>query len=143
MTRGTATTIYIATLAIAAAMASGFAIGTPTLSSVDPAMFALLLALAAATQRVPVFLFRSSAVSVSFAATIAAYVLYGPGAAVATNLVCAIVNAFTPRKPLQKVAFNFGSLLLAAFVAAEVYRVAGGATPPGDLGHTVFAVAVS
>jgi hypothetical protein len=143
MSRGIATTTYIAALATTAALAAGYAIGTENWSAVDPAMFALLLVLAAATQRVPVFLFRSSAVSVSFAATIAAYVLYGPGAAVVTNLVCAAVNAFTPRKPFQKIAFNFGSLALSAFVAAETYQFVGGATPPADLAHTIVAVAAS
>jgi len=143
MTRGTMTTTYIAALATLAAVTVGYAIGTQSWSAVDPAMFALILVLAAATQRVPVFLFRSSAVSVSFAATIAAYVLYGPGAAVATNLLCAAINAVSPRKPFQKVAFNFSSLTLAAFVAAETYHLVGGATPPNDLFRTVLAVAVS
>src|SRR5437868_13523942 len=143
MTRGTATTIYIAVLATTAALAAGYAIGTQNWASVDPAMFGLIVVLAAATQRVPVFLFRSSAVSVSFAATIAAYVLYGPGAAVVTNLVCAMINAVTPRKPFQKIAFNFASLLLAAFAAAETYHVAGGLTPPTDLLRTIVAVAAS
>ena len=143
MSRGTATTVYIAVLATTAALAAGYAIGTQNWSVVDPAMFALLIVLAGATQRVPVFLFRSSAVSVSFAATIAAYVLYGPGAAVVTNAVCAAVNAFTPRKPFQKVAFNFASLIVAAFIAAETYGLAGGVTPPADLPRTIVAVALS
>jgi hypothetical protein len=143
MTRGAATTIYVAALAVTAAVAAGYALGTQAWSAVDPAMLVLILALAAATQRVPVFLFRSSAVSVSFAATIAAYVLYGPGAAALANVVCAMVNAITPRKPFQKVAFNFASLTLAAVIAAVVYRLAGGLTPPTDLVRTVVAVAAS
>src|SRR5439155_1299454 len=143
MTRGTMTTTYIAVLATLAAIAIGYAVGTQSWATVDPAMFALILVLAAATQRVPVFLFRSSAVSVSYAATIAAYVLYGPGAAVATNVLCAAINAFSPRKPFQKVAFNFSSLTLAAFVAAQTYQAVGGLTPPTDLFRTVVAVAVS
>ena len=69
-------------------------------------MLAILIGLAAAAQRMPVFLFRSSAISISFAAVIASYVLYGTEMAVIVSLFQAGVNAFTPRrKPLLKALF--------------------------------------
>src|SRR6059036_4339725 len=141
MTRATMTTTYIAVLATLAAVAIGYAVGTQSWATVDPAMFALILVLAAATQRVPVFLFRSSAISVSFAAVIAAYVLYGTGAAVWVSLAQALVNSITPRrKPLRKAAFNFGSFALSAFAAGELYRLIGGMTPPSAIAPTLVAV---
>src|SRR5881628_1250194 len=144
MRRSGLVNVYIGGLVIAAIAALGYATMSERWSAIDPAMFALLLVLAAATQRVPVFLFRSSAVSVSFAATIAAYVLYGAGAALVTNLVCAAVNAVTPRvKPPQKVVFNVASLTVSAFLAAETYALAGGLQPPADVLRTVLAVAAS
>ncbi|HMC68186.1 MAG TPA: hypothetical protein VKJ07_03440, partial [Mycobacteriales bacterium] len=85
---------------------------TASFGAVDPLMFVILVLLAAVTQRMPVFLFRSSAISVSFAAVIASYVLYGTGVAVFVSLFQAGVNAFTPtRKPVVKAAFNAGSLV--------------------------------
>src|SRR6266545_799789 len=93
------------------------------LESVDPLMLAILVALAAVTQRMPVFLFRSSAISVSFASVIASFVLYGTGVGVLVSLVQAAVNAFTPkRKPLVKAAFNAGSLATSAFVAGTIFQ---------------------
>ena len=144
MRRSGLVNVYIGGLVIAAIAALGQAALSERWSAIDPAMFALLLVLAAATQRVPVFLFRSSAVSVSFAATIAAYVLYGTGAALVTNLVCAAVNAITPRvKPPRKIVFNVASLTVSAFLAAETYALAGGLQPPADVLRTVLAVAAS
>jgi len=113
-------------------------------STIDPLMFALLLTLAAVAQRIPVFLFRSSAVSVSFAAVIASYVLYGPAVAVALGLAQAAVNSVTPRrKPARKVAFNFGSFTLSALVAGIAYHLLGGQTPPRDITQTLLTVAGS
>jgi len=110
--------------------------------AIDPLMLAILVALAAVTQRMPVFLFRSSAISVSFASVIASYVLYGTGIGVFVSLCQAGVNAFTPRrKPLVKAAFNAGSLSTSAFVAGELFRFMGPAR--GDLAPTLLAVAVS
>lgn len=109
---------------------------------VDPLMFAVLIVLAAVTQRMPVFLFRSSAISVSFAAVIASYVLYGTGVAVAVSLFQAGVNAFTPRrKPLVKATFNAGSLATSAFVGGEIFRLFS--PTPGDILATCIAVAAS
>ena len=109
---------------------------------IDPLMLVILLALAALTQRMPVFLFRSSAISVSFAAVIASYVLYGTGVGIFVSLVQAGVNAFTPRrKPLVKVAFNAGSLSLCAFFAGEVFTAMN--PERGDIAGTLVAVAVS
>jgi hypothetical protein len=110
--------------------------------SVDPLMLGILVALAAVTQRMPVVLFRSSAISVSFAAVIASYVLYGTGVGVFVSLIQAGVNAFTPtRKPLVKAAFNAGSLATSAFVAGEIYRLL--APERGDIASTLLGVGAS
>src|SRR5207249_10022613 len=115
-----------------------------SLRAIDPLMLAVLVLLAVVAQRVPVFLFRSSAISVSFAAVIAAYVLYGTGAAVWVSLAQALVNSVTPRrKPLRKAAFNFGSFALSAFAAGELYGLTGGMTPPGAIAPTLVSVAIS
>src|SRR5438128_4091088 len=107
-------------------------------------MYSLLFILSAVAQRIPVFLFRSSAYSVSFAAVIAAYVLYGPGAGVVVGLAQAVVNSITPRrKPARKVAFNFGSFTLSALVAGIVYHLVGAQTPPTAITATLIAVGVS
>jgi HD-GYP domain-containing protein (c-di-GMP phosphodiesterase class II) len=112
------------------------------IDGVDPLMLAILIGLAAVTQRMPIFLFRSSAISVSFASVIASYVLYGTGVGVLVSLVQAAVNAFTPRrKPLVKATFNAGSLATSAFVAGEVFRLFS--PERGDIAATLVAVAVS
>src|SRR5947199_10456182 len=75
----------------------------------DPIMIVVLVGLACLAQRVPVFLFRSSAISVSFSAVIAAYVLYGPGVSVWVSLAQALVNPNTTRSnPHRITAFIFG-----------------------------------
>jgi hypothetical protein len=136
--------LYVWTIATVGLVAVIAASRTQSLTSLDPIMLGVLVVLACIAQRVPVFLFRSSAISVSFAAVIAAYVLYGTGAAVWIGLAQALVNSVTPRrKPLRKVAFNFGSFALSAFVAGELYRVAGGLTPPTAIAPTLVAVAIS
>ena len=113
-------------------------------ATLDPLMFVLLLGLAAVAQRNPVMLFRSSAISMSFAIKVAAYVLFGIGVAMWVNVVVAAVNAFTPKpKPFRKAAFNFGQLSIATTLAATVYGLVGGKTAPTDLTSTVVAVAVS
>ena len=113
-------------------------------ATLDPLMFVLLLGLAAAAQRNPVMLFRSSAISMSFAIKVAAYVLFGVGVALWVNVVVAAVNAFTPKpKPVRKAAFNFGQLSISTTLAAATYGLVGGKTPPADLVATVVAVAVS
>jgi putative nucleotidyltransferase with HDIG domain len=110
--------------------------------SVDVLMLAILVGLAAVTQRMPVFLFRSSAISVSFASVIASYVLYGTGVAVFVALAQAAVNAFTPtRKPAIKAAFNAGSLTTSAFVAGELFALVAPAR--GDIAATLLGVGVS
>ncbi len=113
------------------------------LSRVDPALALMLVALAALAQRMPVYLFRSSAVSVAYVATIATYVLYGAPLALLVNLASAAVNAFTPRpKPLKKILFNTFSLTLAAGLAGAVYELLGD-VPPTQILPTVAAVAAS
>jgi hypothetical protein len=112
------------------------------LSSIDPVMLAILVALAAVTQRMPVFLFRSSAISVSFASVIASYVLFGTGIGVLVSLVQAAVNAFTPkRKPLVKAAFNSGSLATSAYVAGTIFQSM--APERGDIAATLAGVSLS
>jgi hypothetical protein len=134
-------TYVLIVVALGAASVAG-ATQTLRLSQVDPLMLAILVAMAAVTQRMPVFLFRSSAISVSFASVIASYVLYGTGVGVFVSLCQAAVNAFTPkRKPFVKAAFNAGSLSTSAFVAGELFRLIG--PERGDLGATVIAVGVS
>src|SRR6266508_5591140 len=133
-------------LLVAAAGAAALAAALPTIrpEAIDPLMLAILLTLAAAAQRMPVFLFRSSAISISFAAVIASYVLYGTEMAVIVSLFQAGVNAVTPRrKPALKAAFNAGSLATSAFVGGTVYRLVGGQVPPGEILLTLVAVAVS
>jgi hypothetical protein len=133
---------YVATVAAVGAIAVVEAARNVHLSSVDPLMLAILVLLAAVTQRMPVVLFRSSAISVSFAAVIASYVLYGTGIGVFVALVQAGVNAFTPRrKPLVKVAFNTGSFALSAFVAGEIFRLIS--PERGDIASTLVAVGAS
>jgi len=111
---------------------------------IDPVMVLVLAGLAGIAQRLPVFLFKSSAVSVAFAATIASYVLYGTGVALGVNLVSAAVNAFTPRrKPIRKSLFNAGVLTISAYLASTTYQVVGGQVPPGNIVATIAAVAVS
>lgn len=110
----------------------------------DLRMFVFLTVLAGVAQRLPVFLFRNSAVSVSFAATTAAYVLFGTGLALWVNLASAAVNAFTPqRKPAEKILFNTSALTISAFVAGLAYSVVGGRTAPTEIIPTVVAVVVS
>src|SRR5439155_1127204 len=135
--------VYVLFVAALGALALAQSLRTLSLVHVDPLMLAILIGLAAAAQRMPVFLFRSSAISISFAAVIASYVLYGSEVAVIVSLFQAGVNAFTPRrKPLLKALFNAGSLATSAFVGGSVYRLVGGQVPPGELAVTLVAVAV-
>jgi hypothetical protein len=136
--------LYVGTVTVAGLIALVAATSRQRTDALDPIMLAVLVTLACVAQRVPVFLFRSSAISVSFAAVIAAYVLYGTGAAVWVSLAQALVNSITPRrKPLRKAAFNFGSFALSAFAAGELYRLTGGMTPPGAIAPTLVSVALS
>ncbi|HET8569379.1 MAG TPA: HD-GYP domain-containing protein [Candidatus Limnocylindria bacterium] len=139
----TLVTPYIATVGILGAAALGYSV-TALPTQVDPVMLVVLMGIAAIAQRLPVFLFKSSAISVAFAATIASYVLYGPAVALWVNLTSALVNCFTPtRKPLKKMVFNVGNLTISAFLAAHAYRLFGGQVPPADIPQSVVAVALS
>jgi HD-GYP domain-containing protein (c-di-GMP phosphodiesterase class II) len=134
--------LYVLTVAGVGAAVVAQAARSARFETVDVLMLAILIGLAAVTQRMPVFLFRSSAISVSFAAVIASYVLYGTGVGVFVSLFQAAVNAFTPkRKPLVKAAFNLGSLTTSAFVAGEIFALF--APTRGDIAATLVAVAVS
>jgi len=133
---------YVVLIATLGALAVAQSMRTVSFVHTDPLMLAILIGLAAAAQRMPVFLFRSSAISISFAAIIASYVLYGTEVAVIVSLFQAVVNAFPPRrKPLPKALFNAGSLATSAFVGGQVYRLVGGQVPPGDIALTLVAVA--
>ena len=133
---------YVAVVAAVGALCVVQATRTASFSAVDPATFCVLILLAALTQRMPVFLFRSSAISVSFAAVIASYVLYGTGVAVLVSLFQSGVNAFTPkRKPVVKATFNAGSLATSAFVGGEIFRLVS--PQRGDIPATLLAVALS
>jgi hypothetical protein len=138
-----ADTYIFAVVAVGAACLMAASLGVKV-ASLDPLMFLLLLGLAAAAQRNPVMLFRSSAISMSFAIKVAAYVLFGVGVALWVNVVVAAVNAFTPKpKPARKAAFNFGQLSISTTLAAATYGLVGGKTAPTDITSTVIAVAVS
>ncbi len=134
--------LYVMTVAAVGTTCLVASIEGIRIDGIDPLMLVVLVTLAAVTQRMPVFLFRSSAISVSFASVIASFVLYGTGVGVLVSLVQALVNAFTPRrKPLLKAAFNAGSLATSAFVAGEIYRLL--APERGDIAATLLAVAAA
>ena len=140
----TRTQLFVFAVATLGALAVAQALRTAQLSALDPVMLGILLVLAAVSQRVQIVLFRSSAISVSIAAVIASYVLFGTPVAIAVALVEALVNSFTPkRKPFIKIAFNAGSLALSAFAAGSVYTLAGGQIRPNDIASTLVAVAAS
>src|SRR5438105_3525843 len=83
---------------------------------------ALFFLLAAASQRMPVPLFRNSSISVGFAIAFGALIALGPAAAIVVQLGPGLVLCVTPRvKPLQKMLFNAGSLPLETWAAAAVY----------------------
>ncbi len=135
---------YIAAVVAAGVVAYLSATLDVGIAPIDPLMVLLLAVLAGVSQRLPVFLFRSSAISVAFASTIASYVLFGAGVGVWVNSAAALVNAFTPkRKPLRKVLFNTATLALSAYLAGITYQFVGGDVPPGDIVSTILAVAVS
>ena len=137
-----ATRTYVMAVALVGLVCVAQAARSASFGAVDPLMFVILVLLAAVTQRMPVFLFRSSAISVSFASVIASYVLYGTGVAVFVSLFQAGVNAFTPtRKPVVKAAFNAGSLATSAFVGGEIFALL--APERGDILSTCLAVAAS
>jgi hypothetical protein len=113
-------------------------------SSIDPLMFVLLLGLGAIAQRNLIMLFRSSAISMSFAVVTSSFVLFGPAAALWVVLVVAATNTLTATKnPVRKALFNFGQLAVSTTAAAGTYQLVGGSVPPGTITSTVIAVAVA
>jgi hypothetical protein len=113
-------------------------------SSIDPLMFVLLLGLGAIAQRNLIMLFRSSAISMSFAVVTSSFVLFGPAAALWVVLVVAATNTLTATKnPVRKALFNFGQLAVSTTAAAGTYQLVGGSVPPGTIASTVIAVAVA
>ena len=136
-------TPFVAAVAIAGMAALAYGLRELP-QRVDIPMVLTLVASAAFAQRAPVFLFRSSSISVAFAATIATYVLYGPGLALWVNLGSALVNSVTPRpKPARKIIFNLGSFTVAAFVAGHLYVPLAGSGLPDDILRAVVAVLIS
>jgi hypothetical protein len=136
--------VLIAVVAIAGALALTHASLRIEVYSFDLPVILLLAAGAGFAQRVPVFLFRSSAVSVAYAATIATFVLYGTGVALWVNLASAAVNAVTPtRKPPRKILFNAGALTVSAYLAGTTFDLLGGQAPGRGPAGTVLAVAGS
>jgi hypothetical protein len=126
-----ATSLVVSTLAVRA-------------STIDPLMFVLLLGLGAVAQRNLIMLFRSSAISMSFAVITSSFVLFGPAAALWVVLVVAATNTLTATKnPARKALFNFGQLALSTTAAAGTYQLVGGSVPPGTITSTVIAVAVA
>src|SRR5207302_7254357 len=88
---------------------------------------ALFFALAAASQRMPVSLFRNSSISVGFALGFAALVYLGPAAGIVVQLGPGLVLCVTPYvKPAQEMLFNAGSLPLQTALAGVVYGLLGG-----------------
>jgi hypothetical protein len=144
VTRPQLASLYIFGVVLGGAAAVAYASVASRPASFDFVMLALLVVIAAASERAPIFLFRSSAISIAFAATIATMILFGTGAALWVNLASAAVSAVTPRpKPLRKAAFNAGQLSISAFLAATTYRLAGGEVPLGSIAPTVLAVCLA
>lgn len=138
------TTLYTATVPVAGLVVLAAATLATDLARVDLLLLVSLAVLAGVAQRLPIFLFRDSAVSVAFSATMAAYIVLGPGPALLVNLVSAAVNAVTPRrKPLPKALFNAGAFTLSAAVAAATYALVGGETPARSIVPTIAAAALS
>lgn len=136
--------LYIAAVVLAGAVCLVVGSFQVNVATLDPLMFVLLLGLAGVAQRHPIMLFRSSAISMSFAINASTYILFGTGAALWVTVVVAAVNGFTPKpKPLRKALFNFGQFTVSTAVAGTVYLLAGGSTPPGALPATIIAIAIS
>lgn len=134
---------FIASIALAGSAILVVIFARLDLSGVDPLAAGMLFTLGALAQRTPVYVFRSSAVSVAYVATIAGYVLYGMPFGVLVSLGSAVVNAFTPRrKPLRRILFNTGSLIVSAALAGATFERLGtvGST---EILSTMAAVAVS
>ena len=71
------TNAYVATIAAAAAIVFTLELARLEPSRIDVLAFLFLAVLAAVAQRIPIYLFRSSAVSVAYVATIAVNVTQG------------------------------------------------------------------
>ena len=87
-------------------------------------------------------LVRASAISVAVAVKIAAYVLFGTPVALWATVVVVAVNAYTPKpKPMRKILFNFGGMMLSTYLASSTYQPVGGMVPPGPVLPTLPPVA--
>lgn len=122
---------YIGAVVISAVILTGFLFWARALEA-HPILVALL-GTATLAQLASVSLFGPTSVSLSFPFTFLALLWFGPTAAILTNVGPVLVHAVYPkRRPLNKVAFNFGSLSLAAGLGGVVYLATGGQVPPDD-----------
>ena len=93
-----------------------------------------LLLLVVLAQLANLRLFGPTSVSLSFPFIFLSLLLVGPSAAILGSAAAALVHGFYPaRRAWYKVAFNFGSLSIAAGMAWVVYSVSGGVWPPSNL----------
>jgi hypothetical protein len=93
-----------------------------------------LVILCGLTQAAAVPLFSDSSVSLAFAVSFVAMLLFGASGAIATNLVAAIVHSVYPRRrQWYKSVFNASVLTVSATAASLAFSLAGGGWPAKDL----------
>jgi hypothetical protein len=133
---------YVATVSAAGvALTAYFATSLPT---EHIASLLVLIAVAGVSQFMTLSLFGPSSISLSFPFTFLSLLWFGPGAAILTNAAAVAVHAVYPeRRPLSRVAFNYGSLSLAAGLAGVSYIVASGQVPPDGLMGEMFPALVA
>lgn len=133
---------YVATVTAAGVgLTAYFATSLPT---EHVASLLVLIAVAAVSQFMTLSLFGSSSISLSFPFTFLSLLWFGPGAAILTNAAAVAVHAVYPeRRPMSRVAFNYGSLSLAAGLAGVSYIVASGQVPPEGLTGEMFPALVA
>ncbi|MBI2953685.1 MAG: GAF domain-containing protein [Chloroflexi bacterium] len=88
----------------------------------------VLVSLGALAQTISVPLFTSSSVSLAFAISFIALLLFGPFGAVVANLGSALTYALYPvRRVWYKIIFNASVFTISAAIAGGVYALTGGA----------------
>jgi hypothetical protein len=124
--------VYVAAVAVAGGAA--LALAAPSLAVDRWYEVLFFFALMALAQRMPVFLFRNSSMSVAFAIGIAALVYFGPATATVIQIAAGLVLGFYPRrKPVMKFSFNLAALPLQQAVTGAVYVAIGGVVAPERL----------